>query len=104
MVTTIQINEQTLGLLKRIKEETKAKSYDEAINKIVINSAKEKYKSIGGSLKKYYKNKSSEIIESDQLLLLSSLSIFEIKRTLIKDKVKNGDIERIIAFIKKRSS
>ena len=49
-------------------------------------------------------NKNSEIIESDQLLLLSSLSIFEIKRKLIKDKVKNGDIERIIAFIKKRSS
>ena len=49
-------------------------------------------------------NKNSEIIESDKLLLLSSLSIFEIKRKLIKDKVKNGDIERIIAFIKKRSS
>ncbi len=67
MVTTIQINEQTLGLLKRIKEETKAKSYDEAINKIVINSAKEKYKSIGGSLKKYYKNKSlKEILDELQ--------------------------------------
>ena len=67
MVTTIQINEQTLEILKKLKEEIQAKSYDETINKIVINRVKEKYKSMGGSLKKYYKNKSlKEILDELQ--------------------------------------
>ena len=49
-------------------------------------------------------NKNVDIIESEQLLFLSSLSIFEIKRKLIRDKIKKEDIERTIEFIKKRSS
>ena len=35
MVTTIQINERTLEILKKIKEKTHSYSYDEAINKVV---------------------------------------------------------------------
>ena len=35
MATTIQVNERTLHLLKKLKEETKSDSYDEAIIKIV---------------------------------------------------------------------
>lgn len=35
MPTTIQIGERTLKILKKIKEETQASSYDEAINRIV---------------------------------------------------------------------
>ena len=54
MVTTIQVNERTLLLLKKLKEELKAQSYDEAITKLAIKQTKEK--SMAGSLAKYYKN------------------------------------------------
>ena len=37
MPTTIQINERTLEVLRKIKNETKSSSYDEAINKIVAS-------------------------------------------------------------------
>ena len=48
MVTTIQVQKQTLELLKKIKEETYASSYDEAIRKIVI--ARTKKESLAGFL------------------------------------------------------
>ena len=48
MVTTIQINERTLEILKKIKEETNSLSYDEAINKLVLK----KEKSLAGLLGK----------------------------------------------------
>ena len=35
MTTTIQVDEKTLKVLKKIKYETKSSSYDEAINKLV---------------------------------------------------------------------
>ena len=41
MPTTIQIGERTLKILKKVKEDTKSSSYDEAINKIVASRAKE---------------------------------------------------------------
>ena len=50
MVTTIQINEKTLLLLKKIKEETKSSSYDEAINKMTIEHVRKK--SLAGFLGK----------------------------------------------------
>ena len=37
MPTTIQINERTLEVLRKIKNETNSSSYDEAINKIVAS-------------------------------------------------------------------
>jgi predicted CopG family antitoxin len=37
MPTTIQISERTLEILKKVKDETKSSSYDEAINKIVAS-------------------------------------------------------------------
>ena len=40
MQTTIQISDQTLELLKKMKNETGSKSYDEAITKIVLKSFK----------------------------------------------------------------
>ena len=58
MVTTIQVNENTLLLLKKLKEEMNAKSLDETI--IKMNSQRKKGKSMAGSLKKYYKNYSTE--------------------------------------------
>ncbi len=36
MPTTIQINERTLKILKKIKNETNSSSYDEAINKLAL--------------------------------------------------------------------
>ena len=36
MVTTIQVHETTLELLKKLKEETKKQSYDETIKEIVM--------------------------------------------------------------------
>jgi len=37
MKATIQIDEKTLKVLKKIKDETKSSSYDEAINKLVLH-------------------------------------------------------------------
>ena len=54
MATTIQIDEKTLLLLKKLKKDLMAKSYDDAITKLAIKSTKDK--SIAGSLRKYYKN------------------------------------------------
>lgn len=43
MVTTVQIQEDTLELLKKVKEETKSASYDEAIKKMVLMQVKESF-------------------------------------------------------------
>jgi hypothetical protein len=58
MVTTIQVDERTLMLLKKLKQEFNTKSYGEAINHMVIHRSKEK--SMAGSLAKYYKNESTK--------------------------------------------
>lgn len=52
MVTTIQIDEKTIFLLKKLKQELDASSYDEAINKIAVKCLKPE-KSMAGSLRKY---------------------------------------------------
>ena len=51
----------------------------------------------------FFNGKHSEIIDSGELLLLSSLSIFEIKNKLKKSKVDDFKIERSLELIKKRS-
>ena len=43
MVTTVQIQDDTLELLKKVKEETKSASYDEAIKKMVLMRVKESF-------------------------------------------------------------
>ena len=53
MVNAVQIQDDTLELLKKVKEETHSNSYDEAIKKIVILRVKEK--SLGGFLSAYSK-------------------------------------------------
>ena len=45
----------------------------------------------------------SEIIESKATLFLSVLSIFEIKKKLITDKISKKEIEENINFIKEKS-
>lgn len=45
----------------------------------------------------------SKIIESNERLLLSSLSLFEIKRKSIKSKIPMDKIAKGIEFVKKRS-
>ena len=52
MVTTIQVDEKTILLLKKLKQELEASSYDDAINKIAIKCLKPG-KSMAGSLKRY---------------------------------------------------
>ncbi|MEK6889353.1 MAG: hypothetical protein AABW80_04575 [Nanoarchaeota archaeon] len=59
MVTTIQVDEKTLLILKKLKEALDASSYDEAINKVAVKHLRPK-KSMAGSLAKYYKNYSTE--------------------------------------------
>jgi hypothetical protein len=59
MVTTIQIDEKTLLLLKKLKEDLKTNSYNEAIQKAILKSMNQQ-KSMGGSLRKYYKNYNRE--------------------------------------------
>ena len=45
----------------------------------------------------------SEIIDSEDTLFLSVLSLFEIKKKLIKDKIPNVEIENNIKFVKEKS-
>ncbi|MEK6925098.1 MAG: hypothetical protein AABW71_02565 [Nanoarchaeota archaeon] len=67
MVTTIQVNERTLLLLKKLKEELQASSYEEAIVKVANQRTKVK-ESMAGSLRKYLKGnqKAEEIIKEVQ--------------------------------------
>lgn len=51
MVTTIQVHENTLELLKKIKEEVDASSYDDAITKYYFKHVT-KGKSVAGILGK----------------------------------------------------
>ncbi len=53
MVTTVQVEDRTLMLLRKLKTALDAKSYDEAITK-VVQTLKPKI-SMAGSLKKYMK-------------------------------------------------
>lgn len=50
MVTTVQVSDDTLELLKKVKEETDAPSYDEAIKKLVLSQTRGS--SLGGYLGK----------------------------------------------------
>ncbi|MEK6850147.1 MAG: hypothetical protein AABX85_01080 [Nanoarchaeota archaeon] len=59
MVTTIQVDEKTILLLKKLKASLDASSYDEAITKITVKHMKPE-KSMAGSLSKYFKNYSTE--------------------------------------------
>lgn len=45
----------------------------------------------------------SNIIDSENLLLMSVLSLFEIKKKLVKSKIASSDIAKSMDFIKKRS-
>lgn len=58
MVTTIQVNENTILLLKKLKASLDASSYDEAITNLAIKHLKPD-KSMAGSLGKYFKNYST---------------------------------------------
>ena len=49
-ITTIQLNERTLFLLKKLKEQMNASSYDEVINKKI---SRDEVKSFAGFLGKY---------------------------------------------------
>ncbi len=50
MVTTIQIHDKTLEVLKKIKADTNSSSYDEAINRMAVSSIKKE--SLAGYLGK----------------------------------------------------
>ena len=50
-----------------------------------------------------YNGKWREVIESEKIILTSSLSIFEIKKKIAVSKQKEDEIKKIIEFIKKRS-
>jgi predicted nucleic acid-binding protein len=49
------------------------------------------------------KNQNTEIINSNATLMTSSLTLFETKRKLLKDKISKTDIEKVLSFIKSRS-
>lgn len=48
MATTVQVQDETLELLRKVKAETQSSSYDEAIRKIVVLQVQEK--TLGGYL------------------------------------------------------
>src|SRR3989344_4776456 len=68
MPTTIQIQERTLELLKKIKGETKSSSYDETIKNIIIAKAKKEQSLI---------QKSLEIIKKRSLVIPMDTKIGE---------------------------
>ena len=43
------------------------------------------------------------VIESNNILFTSSITIYEIKKKLTRDKIENIRLQRLIDFIKKRS-
>ena len=51
----------------------------------------------------FFNGRYSEVIDSDEIILLSALSLFEIKKKLAKSKVDSSKITKSIEFIKKRS-
>ena len=55
MATTIQVSERTLQLLRQLKAEFEASSYDDVITKVAI--ARTKRKSLAGYLGKYLSEK-----------------------------------------------
>ena len=63
MVNTIQVKDTTLEILKKLKEETNAGSYDEAIKKIVVTRTKNE--SLAGYLGKYLGKKSRKWVLKD---------------------------------------
>ena len=63
MVTTIQVNERTLELLKKLRAELQAKSYEEAITKVVMQRMKRK--SMAGCLGKIYGKMSKKEVLKD---------------------------------------
>ena len=62
-ITTIQVNGRTLYLLKRLKEEMKANSYDEVIQR----KMNKPMKSMAGVFGRYLKNKSGKTSREDIL-------------------------------------
>ena len=64
MVTTIQVDEKTLIVLKKVKAELAAASYDEAITKMAAKQLKPQ-KSMAGSLANYYKNYSTKTMSKE---------------------------------------
>ena len=50
-----------------------------------------------------FNGKCTEVIDSEEILLLSTLSLFEIKKKLAKSKVESSKIIKSMEFIKKRS-
>jgi len=60
MTTTVAIQEKTLEMLEAFKDETKAKSFDEVINKLLLQSKKSK-KSYFGAIPNLGKFKREEI-------------------------------------------
>ena len=51
----------------------------------------------------FFNGNGKEIIESDQILLLSAMSLFEIERKLHKEKVPLAQVRKSMDFIKSKS-
>lgn len=73
MATTIQVDEKTILLLKKLKEKFNASSYDEAIIKVAAQKANDskagflkKYKKKGETLKDILKELQEERRKSDR--------------------------------------
>lgn len=63
MTTTIQLQEETAQKLKRLKEQTGSKSYDELIN--TLTSPKQLREQAAGYLKKHITPKQAEEIRRE---------------------------------------
>ena len=51
----------------------------------------------------FIKNLFTEIIDSSEIFLLSAISLFEIKKKFLKDKLDKKEVQKIIEFVRKKS-
>ena len=51
----------------------------------------------------FFNGMHKEIIDSDEMLLLSVLSLFEIRKSLSKNKIAEDKIKKSMEFVKRRS-
>ena len=49
------------------------------------------------------KGEYKEVIDSDEIFLLSALSLFEIRKKLVKNRIDSAKINKTMEFIRKRS-
>lgn len=68
-----------------------------------INVSDSKFIDTSVWLDYFFKSKHREVIDSAEIVLVSVLSIFEIRKKMYKDKIDAQKIEEVMSFLQKKS-